>query len=425
MLAERPQPLAHRAGGLAAHAGVHLVEHERPGLARARHGHQRQHHPRQLAARRGLANRRRRHSRVGREHQVGALGAAGADLLARLQPHLERGVLHRQHRQLLAHPLGQPRRRLAPRLAELRGQRVALAQGSRQLGLGPLGGHLRLLQPLALGAAVLGVPQHGRDAAAVLALEPVVLLQPLLDLLQPPRLGLERLGVAAQLATHVLGLDAQLRQPRGEPVELQGRPPAPPRRAARTRPAAAPRRLRRSTARSPRPRRRQRPADPSIWRSRSRSPFNAARSSSEGSSASISSISNASRSRSRSRVPARSCSSTSSCSSSRTRAYAAASSARRSSCSRPQNPSRRSSCAEASVSRRCSCWPKKATRRPPSACRSAAVAERPSTNARVRPSALTRRATTISSSDPSMRSRSSARSGSSSRPGGSAKTPST
>ena len=55
----------------------------------------------------------------------------------------------------------------------------------------------------------------------MLALQPVVLLEPLLDLLQAPRLGLERVGVAAQLAAQVLGLDPQRRQPAGQLVELR------------------------------------------------------------------------------------------------------------------------------------------------------------------------------------------------------------
>ena len=53
------------------------------------------------------------------------------------------------------------------------------------------------------------------------------------------------------------------------------------------------------------------------------------------------------------------------------------------------------------------------------------MAERPCTNARERPSALTRRASTISSSSSPTRSRSSANSGSSSNPAGSSNTPST
>ena len=177
-------------------------------------GHQREHHARQLAAGGGVADRRGRHPGVGRQHQLGALGAARPDLVARLEPHLEGRVLHRQRGQLLA---GRARRAAAPPPgAARRAPRASSSRSSRarrQLGLGALGGDLGLLEPLALGAAALGVRQHRRDAAAVLALEPVVLLEALLDLLQAARLGLERVGVAAQLAAEVLGLDPQGRQP--------------------------------------------------------------------------------------------------------------------------------------------------------------------------------------------------------------------
>ena len=94
----------------------------------------------------------------------------------------------------------------------------------------------------------------------------------------------------------------------------------------------------------------------------------------------------ASRSRSRSRVPARSRSSSSS-RSSRARGGVRLG---QPACAGPGARGRRSRRAaraapRPAVSRRCSCWPKKATSRPPSSRRSAAVAERPCTNARVRP----------------------------------------
>ena len=110
----------------------------------------------------------------------------GADLVARLELDLERGVLHRERRELLAHPLGQLRRGLRAAPPELRRQLVALGERLRQLRLGALGRHLGVLQPLALGAAALGVREHRLHAPAVLALEPVVELEPLLDHLEPP-----------------------------------------------------------------------------------------------------------------------------------------------------------------------------------------------------------------------------------------------
>jgi hypothetical protein len=57
-------------------------------------------------------------------------------------------------------------------------------------------------------AAALGVREHGRDAPAVLALEPVVEVEPLLDDVEPAGLALERVGVAAELSPQVLGLES-------------------------------------------------------------------------------------------------------------------------------------------------------------------------------------------------------------------------
>ena len=62
--------------------------------------------------------------------------------------------------------------------------------------------------------------EHRRDAAAVLALEPVVGVEPLLHLLEPAGLGREPQLVAAQLARQVLRLDPERAQARGERVEL-------------------------------------------------------------------------------------------------------------------------------------------------------------------------------------------------------------
>src|SRR3954453_84024 len=53
-VAERPKPLAYGPRRLPADPRVHLVEHERARLAGARDRHQREHHARQLAPRRGI-----------------------------------------------------------------------------------------------------------------------------------------------------------------------------------------------------------------------------------------------------------------------------------------------------------------------------------------------------------------------------------
>ena len=363
LLAEAAQPFAHRARRLASDTGVDLVEHERGGSAGARHGEKRKHHARQLAAGRGVADRRGGHPAVGGQHQLDPLGTPGAEILALLDGDFEAGVLEGQRPQLLEHLLREPRRGLAPAGAYPLGEPAALRRGLGERRLRLLAPQLGALETLALRAAVLGVLQHRGDAAAVLALQPVVAVQALLDLLEAPGLRLERLVVAAQLASEVLGLETQrphaLRQaverridaghPLGQPLGLREHDRRPGGVALR---APAPR---------PPPRRRNAghraaagaPARPAAPAPRPRS----ARSSS------ISSISNRSRSRSRSRVPARSRSSSSSRPSSRTSEWALASSPSSSRCSGPQKPSSSWRWAEATVSRRCSCWPKNATSR--------------------------------------------------------------
>ena len=72
-LSERPQPLADAARDLAADAGVDLVEDERLDLAGRAGARQRQHHPRELAAGGGLAERRDRHPRIRRDPQLDGL----------------------------------------------------------------------------------------------------------------------------------------------------------------------------------------------------------------------------------------------------------------------------------------------------------------------------------------------------------------
>ena len=227
-----------------------------------------------------LAHRRRRHARVGREHQLDALGAGRADAprAARAAP--------RTRRPPSPAPPAPSRTRSASRGAASRRalRQLGRASASRSARASASSASARSVATsasssrVALGPAALGVRQHRRDAAAVLALEPVVLLEPLLDLLEPPGLGLERLRVAAQLAAHVVRLDAQRREPLGEPVQLAGRRPRPLRPAARPRPAAAPRRPRRPTARSPRPPPPARPAArPSAAAARARRPAPRAR----------------------------------------------------------------------------------------------------------------------------------------------------
>ena len=122
--------------------------------------------------------------------------------------------------ELLEDSLGEARRRPATRARESPREVSLLLRGGLELRLDARHVDLRALEQIELRAAPLGVRQHRLDAAAVLSLEPVVLLEARLDLLQSPGLGLERAGVAAQLGAQVVGLDSQRAQPFGECVEL-------------------------------------------------------------------------------------------------------------------------------------------------------------------------------------------------------------
>ena len=188
LAAQRPQPLADDPRRVAADAGVDLVEDHRPGARRLAEAAQRQHHPRELAARGGVAQRRRLDPGVGRDPQLDRLAAARRRSRRGAAPARPRA----RPRPSRAAPA--PRRR-APRSGSAAASRPALSfspelraprfgRGQRRLGLGAA--LLGALQPGDLLAAALGVGEHRLDAAAVLALEPVDRLQPLLDRLQRP-----------------------------------------------------------------------------------------------------------------------------------------------------------------------------------------------------------------------------------------------
>ena len=196
-LGERAQPLADGARGLAADAGVDLVEDERRGrpvVARRR----------AARASRARARRRRRSRAAGppgrrgwaragtrpRRRRSGPGSRAGSD-------DLEARALHRQLGERARDRLGQPRRRLrrAPRAARRRAARARRARLGQPRGR-LLERDLGVRELVVPRAAALGVLEHRRDRAAVLALQPVDGRQALLGGLERARLGLEPLGVA-------------------------------------------------------------------------------------------------------------------------------------------------------------------------------------------------------------------------------------
>src|SRR5204863_6058436 len=107
------------------------------------------------------------------------------------------------------------------RLPEPRRELRLLRRGLRELRLEPVERDVHALEPVALGAAALRVGDHGLDAAAVLALQAVVQVEPRLDLLEAPGVRVEPLLVAPQLRAEVLRLDAKAAEPLREGVELR------------------------------------------------------------------------------------------------------------------------------------------------------------------------------------------------------------
>ena len=326
-----------------------------PGLGR--HAHQREHHARELAARRDVAQRAGRDAGVRRDHELDVVGAARARLVAVGQARLEARAVHRELAEHADDRVGEAGRRGLPRRAQLRGPLAQLGARVLELRGRGLGRLLRAGQLVAPGAARLGVREHRGDRAAVLALELLEQREPLLDLVEPARRRVDALAVAAQLARQVVGLDDERRHPVREGVQLgvdaadrlervrgarerRGRPALARcrARAPRSRPrrrAAGPRGC--AAARAPRPGRPPRPRSAPRCRS-PRAPTRAGRA------------------RGRARRRARAAPRAARAASARARAPPA-NAARRTACSGPQKPSRISSCEEASVSRRCSCWP--------------------------------------------------------------------
>ena len=153
---------------------------------------------------------------------------------------LERRLRHRQVAQLGAHRLRERPAALATpppagrAASSLEGGDVAL-----QLLLQPRRRLPGIREPVAFGAAALGVLEHRFDRPAVLALQPRELLEALLDGREALRVGLDRPEVGAQLGSDVLQLvDDGLRTRRERAERLVAVAGAA--QLARPRPPAAP-----------------------------------------------------------------------------------------------------------------------------------------------------------------------------------------
>src|SRR6185437_14744068 len=119
--------------------------------------------------------------------------------VATLDLDLEARALHREVGQLPQDGLRELGRRLASRGTERCRALVRIRPRFRKLAVERLERRACVLEQRQLRTAVLRVLEHGCEGPAVLALEPLVQLKPLLDLLQPPGLGVEPALVTAQL----------------------------------------------------------------------------------------------------------------------------------------------------------------------------------------------------------------------------------
>ncbi len=191
---ERAQVLADRARGVAADAGVDLVEHQQRARPRDRpspdavgDAQQRQHHPRELAARGDLAQRAGGQAGVGRDHQLDRVGARGP------QPSSRRAARPRTARRASrARPAarGRPRRAPAPRAAALAQLlRPAARSSSRRRRARPRPPRARSRRARARRAA-RGSARRGASTSAIeppcLRSQPREQRQALLDLLEAP-----------------------------------------------------------------------------------------------------------------------------------------------------------------------------------------------------------------------------------------------
>ena len=175
--AERAQLLADRARGLAADAGVDLVEHERRRRRpRAGDAHQREHHARELAARRDLAQRPGGHARVRRDQELDLVAAGRPVAVARRDSatsNVAPSIASSASRSRTAPASAAPRPSRAPRAAPAASSASsARAAPSSRLGR-PRAPPRRPSSSSRRARQRLGVREHRRDRAAVLALEPV------------------------------------------------------------------------------------------------------------------------------------------------------------------------------------------------------------------------------------------------------------
>ena len=282
------EPLQESADGvrrLAADACVDLVEDKR---VTARDGCDRERDPRQLAARGGLGDRREREAGVRADEEDGIVGSGRTRLVALAELADELAVAHADIAELGGDGVGEGRRGGVALGAELEDEVVDTFLGCRELARAASAGSM---PSSSAASSARAVRRSGEQLLVRLAAEAALRLgDPVelgLELLEPPRLGLERREERAEVGRRLA--QAQLDVPQLVAGGLQLRGDVLERRdrslgeadEARSRP-------RRRQERAPSPRV-GRVARSATWRTRSRSARS--RSSSSGSIPSVSSTS--------------------------------------------------------------------------------------------------------------------------------------
>ena len=222
LVAQRPQPLADRAGGVAADPGVDLVEDEGRGPAPRALARERQHHPRELAARGRVAQRRDRHPGVGRDPELDRLLARARRSrpgAARARPRASRRSSRAARARSATRFSSSPAADVRASLSSAASSRAPLRRLGQLAPRAPRRARRRPRSARSRSRQRLGVGQDGLDRAAVLALQPVEHVEALLDLGQPPGRALDAVGVGAKLAGQLPHLDRQGLRARAELVE--------------------------------------------------------------------------------------------------------------------------------------------------------------------------------------------------------------
>src|SRR5262245_38290387 len=214
---ERDEPFAHAACGLTAETRVDLVEEQEPPAIRvAQRVAKRQQQTRKLAARGRIAQPARRLARIRREPERSALAARrsgrrsepyGRLRLEGLEHHAERRTPQLERTQLGGDRALERGRGFAARAGERAARPVERVGGGGELALELGRARFAALEARELGGRALAVREDLLDRVAVARLQPPQCAEPLLDLGEPARVGLEARRVALEQERRLVELE--------------------------------------------------------------------------------------------------------------------------------------------------------------------------------------------------------------------------